>query len=321
MQLFNKEHVFILLTERTIRYLTWHSSNIVGQNADYGELVLDSLIIEDGQIINEELLTSMLNNLIEQKNWKRHKLSFIVPDNFVTMRQESIPKQLTKDEILSYIELHMDGSIRLPFKNPYIDYHLLEEGEDKNKIILFAYPSERLKPFRELFVDVGLWPNVADISYLSLYRAYLKAELATKDEHLLMIQWNKYDLTMTVFHQQTPKFSRHVHLEHAAQSWQKNEESKQLEWKSSLLTLADFVEEQLIPIERFIDFYRYSVVSDEGQINQILITGDFPNKQIIEDQLMKRFDLPIKKLTLPNDLPIEFGSLYGLGLRGGRFDQ
>ena len=52
----------------------------------------------------------------------------------------------------------------------------------------------------------------------------------------------------------------------------------------------------------------------------MLLTGDFPNQMMIEQQLNERFDLPIKKLTLPNDMPSEFGVLYGLGLRGERFD-
>ena len=320
MQLLKKEHVFILLTERTIRYLTWSGHN-VDQDLDYGELILDALIIEDGRIVNSVLLKSMLNKLVEQKNWKRRHLSFIVPDNFVTMRQELIPKQLTKEEGTAYIKLHMEGSIRLPFKDPYLDYHLLEEGEKENKIMLFAYPSERLKPFDQLFEEIGLQPYVADISYLSLYRTYKKTNSVMNDEHVLMIHWNKYDLTMTVFHQHIPMFSRHMHFSQAPQAWQKNEESKQLEWLSNLFTLADFVEEQMLPIERFIDFYRYSIMNDQGQINQVLLTGDFPNRAIIEQQLNQRFDLPIKKLTLPNDLPIEYGSLYGLGLRGERFDQ
>lgn len=320
MRLFNKEQVFILFTERTIRYLTW-SGRKLSQSADYGEFILDSLIMEDGRIVNQDLLTSMLNKLIEQKKWKRSNLSFIVPDNFVTMRQESIPKQITAEEISDYIKLHMEGNIRLPFKDPYLDYHLLDEDEETKKIILFAYPRERLKPFAELFTDAGLQAQVADISFLSTYRAYAKEKLATPNEHLLMLQWNKYDLTMTVFHQQKPMFTRHVYFSNAPQAWQKNEESKVLEWHSNLMSLPEFIEEQLISIERFIDFYRYSVINDGGQVDQMLITGDFPNQTLIQQQISDRFGLQLKKLTLPNDLPIEFASLYGLGLRGERFEE
>ncbi|BAM47140.1 type IV pilus biogenesis protein PilM [Amphibacillus xylanus] len=319
MSLFNKEQVFVLFTERTIRYLTW-SGRQMSQNADYGEFILDSLIIEDGRIINLDLLKSMLIKLIEQKKWKRRKISFIVPDNFVTMRQESIPKQLTNEEVAAYIKLHMEGSIRLPFKDPYLDYHLLSEGEETNQIMLFAYPSEHLKPFDQLFEEIGLQSHVADISYLSTYRAYLQADLATRDEHLLMVQWNKYDLTLTVFHQHIPMFSRHIYFSNAPKDWRKDEESKQLEWQSNLVTLPEFVEEQMIPIERFMDFYRYSVMNDEGQINQLLLTGDFPNHALIEQSLSNRFDLPVKKIALPHDLPTKFCSLYGLGLRGERFE-
>src|SRR5690625_7916153 len=92
MRLFNKEQVFILFTERTIRYLTW-SGRKLSQSADYGEFILDSLIMEDGRIVNQDLLTSMLNKLIEQKMWKRSNLSFIVPDNFVRSEERRVGKE------------------------------------------------------------------------------------------------------------------------------------------------------------------------------------------------------------------------------------
>ena len=320
MSLFKKDPIFILLTERTIRYLTWTDGKS-NQQPDHGELILDSLIIEDGQIVNLELLSSILARLVEQKKWKRRELSFIVPDHSVTMRQESIPKQLTEDEVTPYIKLHMEGSIRLPFKDPYLDYQILAEEEETNKIALFAYPSERLKPFDQLFEKIGMQKKVADVSFLSLYRTYLKADLATKDEHLLMIQWNKFDLILTVFHQDIPMFSRHIAFSQAPQAWRKHEESKQLEWQSSVISLAEFVTDQLISIDRFIDFYQYSVATDEGQVDQILLTGDFPNQALIEQELNSHIDLPIKKIQLPNDLPDKYATLYGLGLRGERFGR
>ncbi|WP_440896002.1 type IV pilus biogenesis protein PilM [Amphibacillus sp. Q70] len=319
MQLFKKDRVFILFTDRTIRYLTWSNSK-VNQVSDYGELILDSLIIEDGRLVNLELLTSILTNLIKQKNWKRRKLSFIVPANFVTIRQESIPKQLSREEAISYIKLHLEGSIRLPIKDPIIDFYLLEEGEEQNNILLFAYPSERLKPFHQLFEQLALQPDIADISYLTVYRAYLKADLPNQDEHLLMVQWNKYELVLTVFHQHIPKFNRQIDFSSAPQDWKKSEDGKELIWHSSTPTLAEFIEEQLLPIERLMDFYQYSIMNDKGQIDQILLTGDFPKQAVLEQQLKDRFDLPVKKIDLPNDLPPEYTSLYGLGLRGEHFD-
>lgn len=319
MQVFKKDHVFILFTDRTIRYLIWSNSK-VNQVSDYGELILDSLIIEDGRLVNLELLTSILINLIKQKNWKKRKISFIVPASFVTIRQESIPNQLSRGEAISYIKLHLEGSIRLPIKEPLIDFHLLEEGEERNDILLFAYPSEQLKPFYQLFEQLILQPNVADISYLSVYRAYLKADLFKQDEHLLMVQWNMFELILTVFHQHVPKFNRQIHLSSAPQGWRKSEDGKKLIWHLSTPTLAGFIEEQLLPIERFMDFYQYSIMDDKGQIDQILLTGDFPKQAVLEQQLKNRFDLPIKKIELPNDLPCEYTSLYGLGLRGEHFD-
>lgn len=320
MQLFKKDRVFILFTNQTIRYLTW-SDNKANPVSDYGEIILDKLIIEEGRVIDLDLITSLLTNLINQKKWKRHKLAFIVPDSFVVMRQEKVPKQLSKEEAISYIKLHLEGSIRLPIKDPFIDFHLLKEGEEKNDILLFAYPSERLKPFYQLFDQLTLQPDVADISFLSIYRTYVKSDLFKQNEHLLMIQWNKFELILTVFHQHLPKFTRHIHLTSALKGWKKSEDRQSLIWNAPTLALVEFVREQLLSIERLMDFYQYSVMNGEAQIDQILLTGDFSDQLLLEQQLLDRFELPIKKIDLPNDMPQEYGSLYGLGLRGEQFDQ
>lgn len=315
MNLFKKERVFILFAERTIRYLAW-SDNKSNQVSDYGEIILDAPIFYEGKFMNPNLLSSVLSNLINHKKWKRKKLSFIVPDRFVVMRHESIPSQLGFDEIKTYIKLHLEGSIRLPLKDPYLDFHLLKEGEEKNEILIFAYPIDHLKPIYQLFDQSALEPQVADVSYLSIYRAYLEADLASADEHLLMIQWNHYDLSLTVFHQQIPKFTRHIQIPAASDGWQKNDDERELVWELSMTTLPELIDEQLLSIERVMDFYQYSITHGEGQINQILLTGDFPDQALLEEKLQERFVIPIKTIDLPNQLPGKYASLYGLGLRG-----
>ncbi|WP_017472729.1 type IV pilus biogenesis protein PilM [Amphibacillus jilinensis] len=319
MQLFSNLHVFVTITDRSIRYFVC-PYNKPEQVADYGEVIFDVSMIEDGRIVNEEQLMLTLKMLIEQKKWRRRKLSFIVPDSFVVMRFEKIPSQLNKEEATSYIKLQLEGSIRLPFKKPVIDYQCLQEGDKENDILLFAYPSERLLPYYHLFDQLRLQPVVADVSYLSVYRSYVKQDLFRKGEHLLMIQWNKVDLVLTVFHDHLPRFSRHIHFANAFQAWEKDQVKHQLVWRQSTTATETFIEEQLLTIERFIDFYQYSVMNGLEQVTDLLVVGDFPDMEQLKQQLRDRLALPIKNFHLTNHLPLDYAALYGLGLKGASFD-
>lgn len=319
MQLFQNDRVHISISDRVIRYL------VAGKKSpdsiqDYGEITLDPLIFEDGKIINHDQLHFILKHLIDEKKWKRKQVAFCVPDSFVTMRTEKVPKQLTKDEAKDFIKLELEGSIRLPFKEPVIDFEPVAYGEEMTDILLFAYPKERFDPLVELFDSLSLQPRVADISYLSVYRSYLASDQHGQTEHVLVIQWNKVDLVLSVFHEHKPKFNRHIHFNSSFQAWKKDEESNKIVWNQSEEALADFIDEQLLTIERFIDFYQYSVMDGNAQVTDVLLVGDFLDGTELKQTLATRFELPIKSITLPNQLPGEYAALYGLTVKGTKFD-
>nr|WP_268748305.1 pilus assembly protein PilM [Gracilibacillus boraciitolerans] len=226
---------------------------------DYDEVVFDTKVIEEGKIIDRKKLAVTLKNIIEEKKWKGRNLYFIVPDSSVTMRSEQIPASLNKEEAKSYIKLQLEGSIRLPFKNPLIDYHITNKGEEKNDILLFAYPEDRLQPYFEIFTEVTLNPVVADLSFLSTYRVCSELGLSSEEQHLLMIQWNRYDLVLTVFHQNLPIFNRHINFHNMFENYISAENNEQILWKQPEDVRQPFIEDQLLTMERFMDFYQYSV--------------------------------------------------------------
>lgn len=303
------------ISDRVIRYLVCHKQPQDRLEA-YGEVSLDSHIIEDGKIINYDQLSFILKNLIKEKKWKHRKIVFCVPDSFVTMRRETVPNQLTKQEAKDYIKLELEGSIRLPFKHPVLDFEVIEHGEEENEILLFAYPKERLDPFVTLFESLTLKPTIADISFLSLYRTYIERDQHTRDEHLLMIQWNKEDLLLTVFHQHQPIFNRHIHFNASFQLWKKDPNGNKVIWNQSTEALYEFIDEQLLTIDRFMDFYQYSIREGNEEVTNLSLSGDFPHMDVVMNSLTDRFELPVKLIKLQDPLSIEYAILYGLAIKG-----
>ncbi|SHN08522.1 type IV pilus biogenesis protein PilM [Gracilibacillus kekensis] len=315
MALFKKDAVNVSITDQSIRYLVCpnHKNK---READYGEMVLDANIVEDGKIIDHKKLMTAFKKLVDEKRWKGRKLHFIVPDSFVTMRSEQIPASLTKEEAKSYIKLQLEGSIRLPFKNPLIDFHITKKGEQKNDILLFAYPEDRLQPFYELFTDVSLKPQVADLSFLSIYRIYAELDLSYDNQHLLMIQWNTSDLVLTVFHKGLPIFNRHINFANMFDNYITSDNNQKSIWYQNNDIVQNFIEDQFVTIERFMDFYQYSVMNGNAQITDIVLTGDVPVRENIHQQLLDRFELLIHPVPLPFDLNEEYSKLYGLCIKG-----
>ncbi|WP_117161304.1 type IV pilus biogenesis protein PilM [Paraliobacillus sp. X-1268] len=312
MSLFNKDRINIAINDTMIRYLVSTKKNVTA-NKDYGEIPLEHGIVEDGKIIDQQRLTTIIKNVVKDKKWRNKHLAFCVPDAFVTMREESVPKQLTKDEVKKYIELELEGSIRLPFQNPVIDFEVIAEEEQTNKILLFAYPKERLNAYLEVFERANVKLMVADLSFLSVYRTYYNLDLANKEEHLLMIQWSKTDLVLTVFHDQKPIFNRHIHLNSNDMIFTNNLVEDSMHSIEDMWR--ELIDDQLITIERFMDFYQYSIMSGEAQVSHLLLIGDFPAQSLINESLASRFNLPIKTIAFPSDLPPEYATVYGLTQR------
>ncbi|HLR92105.1 MAG TPA: hypothetical protein VK048_03515 [Atopostipes sp.] len=61
-------------------------------------------------------------------------------NNFITVRYETIPGQLTTNEIKDYLNLHINQTIRIPLENPVFDFEVVEKSEDEQRIFIVAYP-------------------------------------------------------------------------------------------------------------------------------------------------------------------------------------
>ncbi|CQR48013.1 Competence protein A [Paraliobacillus sp. PM-2] len=304
MKFFAKYRVNLSLTDSVIRYFFQNK-----KQCDYGEIELEPGIVEDGKIIDRMSLIGVLKGLVNKKKWKNKEIAFCVPDAFVTLREELVPKQLNKEEVKKYILLELGNTIRLPFDRPVIDYTIIGEEADKNKILLIAYPQERLDSYKDVFEQANLKLVLADLSFLSVYRLCAQRDLIRPEAHLLNIQWRKSDLVLTVFHNHQPIFNRHVY--HAASSKLDTVDNKEFDRQ----TLQNLIDEQLITIERFMDFYQYSIMNNEAQITDILLSGDFLFDDLLKELLQSRFNLSVYTPYLPEELPLAYAELYGLTLR------
>lgn len=310
MGLLKKDRINLMITDHVVRYL--YQNN---KASDHGEVKLEPGLIEDGKIIDKPRLIGVLKTLVKEKKWRNKEVAFCVPDAFVTLRDETVPKQLSGDEVKQYIQMELDKTIRLPFKNPVIDFEVIKQDEDSNHILLFAYPKDRLGSYIDVFRQANCKLTIADFSFLSVYRAFATHELIKQESHVLLIQWRKDDVVLTVFHNDRPYFNRHIQLEGSSLPEPNQVVEDNLSSAIEQQSFQRVVDEQLISIERFMDFYQYSIMNNSVQIDSIALAGDSTYHTEIKQILEERFNLTVLTLLNHQELPLPYTELYGLTLR------
>lgn len=310
----SKPLLYLQLLDHSLRYLALDSKSQAVIDKD--EIVFDTTILQDGKITNIPLLEARLDALVKEKKWKNAKTHILVLNDFVTVREETVPGQLTPSEVKDYLTLHINQSIRLPFEHPSFDFEIIEKNDDGQKVVIVAYPGEFVRQYQDILQNVSLKPVVADIAALCFYRLANKQDLINKDEdrHSLLLEWNPFDLSIMVFNQDNPKFNRHTRSARLADFWKVNQNGEWI-WQNSEAELEAMLEDQLNGLERFLDFYRYSVLDGKGSVTDIILTGHYPNLSDLKTYLTERFTANVHLLDLPDTLGQQYGALHGLSLK------
>ncbi|MBE2904320.1 type IV pilus biogenesis protein PilM [Anoxybacillus flavithermus] len=271
-------------------------------------------IVCDGKIVNEEQLTEVLEQCVDEWKIKRRRVRFLVPDPLVVIRKISLPKDVDVEDIRSYLFMEIGATIPLPFEDAVFDYAVLEKTKEALHVLLFAAPEANVVQYAELFEAVKLKPIVADISPLSLYRLFYKFDLANDIDHFLFVQFDLSSLNVSVFHQHRPMFTRQLAFDSQWIYWEKtNEGWKWLKEGEPERQLEDVYRE----LERVMSFYRFSLQKGEAQITRIVITGDHPLIHTFSHLLQERLDVVVEMLTLPLAIDPAYYLPIGLGLKEG----
>lgn len=288
---------------------------------DYGEVVLEPGLIEDGKLVDAQAFQVQLEKLVKNKKWRKASLSFCVPDSSVTIREHLVPKGLAKEEIKAFIHMEIEESIRLPFSDPVVDFTIVGEENDQTKILLFAYPKKRIAELIQSFEKVGLKPKVADLSSLSLYRLYFQLDLAKQKEHLLLVQWGKDATVLTAFNYNKPIFTRYMKSTYNRNNWTWSDRESELIWSGDEEDIDQMIEDQMVSLERFMDFYQYSVMEGDEQINKVLLVGDFPYMPRVERVMQERIPVAIESFKNMEEKlhhPSKFADVIGLVIKSNK---
>ncbi|KAB2338719.1 pilus assembly protein PilM [Cytobacillus depressus] len=277
-------------------------------------------VVRDGKILDYETLETILEECIVEWKIQKRPVRFIVPDSFIIIRKANIPGDVKDDEINGYLYLELGSSIHLPFEEPVFDTYTLNEAKDKKEILIFAAQEENVFEYMNLLTSVKLVPTAADISSLSLYRLYHRLGLPGQDERLLMIQFDLNMVNLCIFENHFPLFMHHLMIEFDEDQWSIQSSRKGIQefrFSGSQNELLFQLEDIFKEIGKFLDFYRYSINQGKQQISKILLNGDHPYLDLIEKEIVARFEIPqqIIHLATEDNLPRSHYLTLGLALK------
>lgn len=288
-----KQPVNLLIKDHVIRYVDAKGTNLQTVKS-FGERYLQSGFIRDGKIIDHENVEAVLEECVDEWKLKNRAVNFIIPDSTVLFRKLLIPNEIPNDEIKGYLYFEIGTTIHLPFEDPIFDYYLLGQKDDKKEILLFGAPELVVNDYVELLEDVKLRPNVADISALSTYRLYHHLDMAFREEHLLLLQISIGSISLSIFHEQKPVFMRHIHVSSDDGLWSTkiNDEDEFSIVCEDVEKMKGNLQDNLMEIERVINFYKFSINQGKAEITKTFITGDHPYLSLIKQQLDEMTGIP-----------------------------
>ncbi|PSL43976.1 type IV pilus assembly protein PilM [Salsuginibacillus halophilus] len=316
-----KHRACFIVKDHVIRLVTAAEGELSAVNT-WGERYLPPGVIDDGRITDHETFARILEECVDTWNLKRKPFVFNVPDAYVAVRQVEVPASLEPDEIVGHIYLELGERIQLPFDDPVIDYHLLEEGTETKQVLVVASPRDVINAYVEHFEDAGLKPKAADAAPLSFYRLLSSLDRLPGRGHLMLIHHDTTSVHISIFHRHIPVFIRQFQPSNEAGHWRVVHDEDGTERLELLgdetgadVQARETAEEAL----RIMNFYRYSFQQGEAGVEYVFVAGDHPGLAAFIAQLKQASSLPVEEMTagagaftVDEELPSRFVEAAGL---------
>ncbi len=167
---------------------------------------LRSGVIEKGKILNEKMLVSKIEELVDKSNLSRY-VAVSLPEENAFFQVVEVPK-VKRERMQEAIEYQAEESIPLPVEDIYLDYQVIRSKRNGFDVLLAALP-KKVVDSRVLAVKkAGLFPVVAEVESMSAVRSLVKND--DSPESLLLIDIGENKTILTVFSKGVIVFTSYV---------------------------------------------------------------------------------------------------------------
>lgn len=175
-----------------------------------------------------------------------------------------------------------------------------------------------------MLLDVSLEPEAADIRALCNIRLLEHMSLLMPNKTYLIAEWSINELSISIFSNGQVEFLRYQSIEVDMTQWQgkkENEFNYQFIYNGEAENYQMVVMDQVLEIDRMMNFFKFSLHKGEKAVDEIIMLGDNPLLKSIGNLLASNLEPPLrvvdgKKIEkLFPRFKREFSTLLGLALK------
>ena len=281
--------------------------------------------IEDGRIINRDLIMNTLSASLEEQKVKAKHAIGCVNSTQIINRELLIPV-VEADELETVVRYEIQQFLPINLSDYLIQYVILGEtevlGERRLKLNVITFPEKMARSYYELMKSLGLKPYALDVSYNAISKLaihqHLLEQVTPPEGTVAFVDMGAQSIDLNIFTDGNVQFTRLIKSGGAIID-EKFNQLPELSIKSavSLKQEADLrnkdngdlplrviclsIDEMLYELERVLQFYRNKAVGN--QIDHVYVLGGVSNLKGIEDYMenyLKVSVSKIKKIELTN---------------------
>ncbi len=296
----------------------------------YGHTKLEKGIMENGKVLDENLLLKAISKVLKEawpKPIKTKKFIFSLPASRVFTYFFEIPKEKginKKNDLSELIYQKAEEIIPTNLKDCYLDYQVSKETEKSQKIFFLAVPKEIVDVYLSIFSKLKLKPVALDLENFSVNRALVPSEIRQKFYILLDI--GARTTTLSIFDEGNLIFTSSIfkagnYFNHLLMEELKinEEEAKELKKKIGLKedsssakskevksTLQKALKDIIIEVRKVIDYYQVLL---NKKVDKIIACGGSSKMPGIIDYLNQELKIEVVlgtyQVNIPKNLKID----------------
>ncbi|RHW39486.1 pilus assembly protein PilM [Lysinibacillus yapensis] len=286
-------HVSIEINDYVLRALVLKGPDLT--QAKLYEVPLPNEVIEEATVKDEMALFEIFKENASQWGGKRQNVRFFVPDPTVLLKSFEYPRDVEADKLKEYVQMELGHSIHLPFQDPLIDVYDPTEGD--GQAMLFAASSEEVNKYINLFLDIHMEPQAADIRALCNLRLIEHLELLSEDKTYLIANWLINELSICIYSNGHVDFLRYQQIPTNINQWHAKpakENEVTFTYDGDLEDYRMTIMDQILELDRIMNFFRFSLHKGEKSVDEIVVMGDNPLLDTIFSTLQETLPVPIK---------------------------
>ena len=283
--------------------------------------------LEDGRIVNEQLLVKNLATALKEHQVKAKYVVCTLNSTQIINRELFVPV-VEEDELDTVVRFEIQQFLPINLSDYLVQYVILEQvevnGEPRLKLNVVTFPEKMAAVYYKVLKEVGLKPYALDVTYNALGKLANYAELLNDVTDLegavAFVDMGAQSIDLNIFTNGNVQFTRLI----KSGGMTINERLNQLpdmsiksaaslqhadlngdEMISRILRLS--VDEMMYELERVLQFYRNKSVGNK--IDHVFILGGYSNINGLETYMSEKLSISTSQLKGLNNVDFSDSSI------------